>query len=83
MPPSTLTVNVPSLPPVVTTDQTSPVKTLQVLSKPSRKAKMIVKIRLFKGLQNGIENPAEFLEELSWAYRREYKVDEPNDPEER
>ncbi len=44
---------------------------------------MTVKIRPFKGLQNGIENPIEFLEELSWAYRREHKVDEPHDQEER
>lgn len=44
---------------------------------------MTVKIRSFKGLQNGIENPIEFLEELSWAYEREHKVDEPHDQEER
>ncbi len=44
---------------------------------------MTMKIRPFKGLQNGIENPTEFLEELSWAYRWEHKVDEPNNQEER
>ena len=44
---------------------------------------MTVKIRPFKGLQNGIKNLIEFLEELSWAYRREHKVDEPNNQEER
>lgn len=31
------------------------------------------KIRPSKGLQNGIENPTDFLEELNWAYRREYR----------
>ena len=43
---------------------------------------MSVKIRMFKGLQNGIENPKEFLEELNWIYKREHKADElANDAE--
>lgn len=37
----------------------------------------------FKGLQNGIENPTKFFEELSWAYRREHKPEEPTDPVQR
>lgn len=37
----------------------------------------------FKGLQNGIESPTKFLEELSWAYRREHKPEEPTDPVQR
>ena len=38
---------------------------------------MSVKIPMFKGLQNGIENPKEFLEELNWIYKCEHKADKP------
>lgn len=42
-----------------------------------KKLKMSVKIQVFKGLKNGIENPKEFLEKLNWIYKREHKADEP------
>ena len=48
-----------------------------------KKVRMSVKIRMFKGLQNGIENPKEFLEELNWIYKREHKADESADDTEK
>ena len=79
----TLIVNILNLSLVVIIDQILLMKTLPIFFKPSRKAKMIVRIYLFKSLQNGIENPIEFLEELSWAYRQKHKVDKLNDQEEK
>ena len=78
-----LIVNISNLPLVMITDQTSPVKTLSVLIKTSRKAKMIVKICPFKNLQNDFENLNEFLKEFSWVYKQEYKVDELHNQEEK
>ena len=83
VPPPTLTVNIPESKPALSADQTLHSETLPATLKPVRKVKMTIKIRPFKGLQNGIENPTEFLEELNWAYRREHKTDEPIDPEEK
>ena len=37
-----------------------------------------MKIRPFKGLQNGTKNPIEFLKEFSWAYKQKHKVNKPN-----
>lgn len=37
---------------------------------------MSVKIQMFKGLQNGIQHPKEFLKKLNWIYKREHKADE-------
>ena len=64
-------------------DQTLQLETLPATLKPVRKVKMKVKIRQFKGLQNGIENSTESVKELNWAYRREHMSDEPIDSAEK
>ncbi len=57
----------------------SPLHTTQsepeTLSNLDRKpAKMVhKKIRVFRGLRNNCEDPAEFLKALEWAYRLDYK----------
>lgn len=41
-----------------------------------------IKIRIFKRLQNRIENSKKFFKKLKWIYKREHKVDKPaNDME--
>ncbi|MCJ1348929.1 hypothetical protein MMC31_007162 [Peltigera leucophlebia] len=71
-------VNVPGPKLASSADQPLPSETFPAILKSVKKIKMTVRIRPFKGLQNGIENTTELLEELNWAYRREYKYDEPN-----
>ena len=75
---SILIINVSSSLSIMVTNQMLLVKTLSVFFKPSKKAIIIVKICLFKNLQNGIKNLIEFLEELSWAYKQKHKVDKHN-----
>lgn len=60
-----------------------PSETLPAVPKSVGKFEIAVKIRPFKGLQNGIENPTELLEKLKWYNRREHKSEEPTDPTER
>lgn len=66
----------PSTIPKVTKADTSQVIKPDATTR-GKKVRMSVKVRMFKGLQNGIENPKDFLEELNWIYKREHKVDEP------
>jgi len=37
----------------------------------------LTKIRAFKGLRDGKEDPAEFIEDIEWAYEQDYKPREP------
>lgn len=39
----------------------------------------LAKLRPFKGLRDGKENPEEFLEDLGWMYTQDYESSEPKD----
>ncbi|MCJ1470256.1 hypothetical protein MMC07_008901 [Pseudocyphellaria aurata] len=78
-PPTLVFPLLPLSPPPSLSVPTSPPKPTASL----RKAKMgHTKIRVFKGLQNGKEDPKEFLEDLDWAYKQDHQANEPsNDAE--
>ncbi len=62
----------------IPTSATSTQSESETLSNLDRKpAKIVHKIRVFRGLRNNCEDPAEFLKALEWAYRLDYKQEEP------
>ena len=75
-PPSPLPGKLLSIPTSATTTQSKP----KILINPipeRRSAKMVHKIRDFRGLRNNREDPAYFLKALDWAYQLDYKQEEP------
>lgn len=46
-------------------------------------AKMVHKIRLFRGLKNNKESPTDYLNALEWSYKLDYQNQAPLDTEER
>ena len=75
-PPSPVPGKLSSIPTSATSTQSEP----ETLSNLDRKpAKMVHKIRVFRGLRNNCEDPAKFLKALEWAYRLDYKQEEPGE----
>lgn len=50
-----------------------PESSTEAISRPA----MPTKIRIFRGLRDGKEDPMEFLEDVDWAYEQDYKGKEP------
>lgn len=61
-----------SIPTSATTTQSDPETLINPMLK-RRPAKMVHKIRVFRGLRNNREDPADILKALDWAYRLYYK----------
>ena len=57
-------------------DQAKP--TIEAQIRTHKRNIMPTKIRAFRGLKNGREDPAEFIEDIDWAYEQDHQMSEQN-----